>query len=169
MRKAIHIFNNLVVFLLLAGCMGYQLGGDRPAGIETVSMSAIVNETGEPAIELQATHALRERIQFDGRLKLLDAADAADGIIEVTLTRYDLTPIAYSDKQRTVPQLYRIRITGKAALKRSDTGAVVSTSETYGEAVVPFQSDLTSAKRDALPGAVAEIAKHMVDDLVEQW
>ncbi len=149
--------------------MGYQLGGGRPAGIETVSMAPVINQTDEPAIELQVTHALRDRIQFDGRLQLVNASDVADGIIEVTLVKYDLTPIAYRNKDRTIPELYRLRVTGKAVLKRSDTGTVVSASETYGEATLPFQSDLTSSKRDALPAAAAEIAKHMVDDLIEQW
>ncbi len=169
MKRTVYLANSVAALLLLSGCMGYQLGGGRPAGIETVSVAPVVNQTSEPAIELQVTHALRERIQFDGRLKLVDSNDVADGIIEVTLVKYDLTPIAYLDKKRTTPQLYRLRVTGKAVLKRSDTGSVVSVSETYGEATLPFQSDLTSAKRDALPDAAAEIAKYMVDDLIEQW
>ena len=169
MRKPLHILCHIGLSLILAGCMGYRLGGGLPAGIETVSMKPVINQTAEPAIELQVTHALRDRIQFDGRLKLVDSADFADGIIEVRLTNYELTPIAYRDDKSTTPQLYRLRVTGKAELKRSDTGAVVASSETYGEATLPFQSDLTTAKRDALPKAAAEIAKFMVDDLIEQW
>jgi hypothetical protein len=169
MRKALQITGNIAIALLLAGCMGYQLGGGKPAGIETVSMAPVINQTAEPAIELQVTHALRDRIQFDGRLKLVDAGDFADGIIEVHLTRYEMTPIAYRGDKTTMPQVYRLRITGKAALRRSDTGNIIATSETYGEATFPFQSDLTSAKRDALPAAATEIAKFMVDDLIEQW
>jgi len=169
MRKKFYILLHVAVAAALSGCMGYRLGGGRPAGIETVAMAPVINRTDEPAIEMQVTHALRDRIQFDGRLKLVDSNDFADGIIEVTLSKYELTPIAFSDEKTAVPQLYRIRITGKAVLKRSDTGATVSISETYGEASLSFQSDLTSAKRDALPAAAAEIAKYMIDDLIEQW
>lgn len=169
MRKRIFIIVNMAVAALLSGCMGYRLGGDRPAGIETVSVAPVINRTDEPAIEMQVTHALRDRIQFDGRLKLVDANDFADGIIEVTLSQYDMTPIAFSDEKASTPRLYRIRITGRAVLRRSDTGSMVSISETYGEATLPFQSDLTSAKRDALPAAAAEIAKFMIDDLIEGW
>ncbi len=169
MTRRVRIFASSAMVLLLAGCMGYQLGNARPAGIETVSLSPIINQTDEPAIELQVTHALRERIQFDGRLKLANAGDLPDGTIEVTLTKYKLTPIAYTDRKRTTPQLYRLRVTGHAVLKRADTGQVIASSDSYGEATVPFQSDLTSAKRDALPAATAEIAKYMLDDLIEQW
>jgi len=149
--------------------MGYRLGGSSPAGVDTVAISPVINQTGEPAIELQVTHAIRDRIHFDGRLKLVDSDSFADGVIEVTLTRYEMTPIAYRNETGTTPQLYRLRITGEAVLKRSDTGVVIARSETYGEATLPFQSDLTSAKRDALPAAAAEIAKFIVDDLIEQW
>lgn len=169
MKRSVYISSSAIALLMLSGCMGYRLEGSRPAGVETVSLSAVVNKTDEPALELQITHALRERIQFDGRLKLADSGDPADGIIEVVLTKYDLTPIAYTDKKRTTPQLYRLRVTGTAVLKNAETGVVISSSDTYGEATVPFEADLTSAKRSAFPAAAGEFAKYAVDDLIERW
>ncbi len=169
MKRRIHLLNCVAATLLLSGCLGYQLGGSRPEGIETVSMAPVVNRTAEPAIELQVTHAVRDRIQFDGRLKLINGTGAADGVIEVILTEYKLTPIAFRSEQTTTPEIYRLRITGTATLKNVQTGEILSESRTYGEATFPFESDLTSAKRDALPRAAAELAKFMVDDLIERW
>ena len=169
MKRTIHLLNCVAVTLLLSGCLGYQLGGNRPEGIETVTMAAVVNKTTEPAIELQVTHAVRDRIQFDGRLKLVNGTGDADGVIEVILTEYHLTPIAFSSEEKTTPDIYRLRITGTAILKNSETGEILSESKTYGEATFPFEADLTSSKRDALPRAAAELAKFMVDDLIEQW
>lgn len=169
MKRRIHLLNCAAATLLLSGCMGYQLGGSRPQGIESVAMTAAVNKTTEPAIELQVTHAVRDRIQFDGRLKLVNRAGEADGVIEVVLTEYRLTPIAFSSEEKTTPDIYRLRITGTATLKNAETGKVLAESKTYGEATFPFEADLTSAKRDALPRAAAELAKFMVDDLIEQW
>ena len=169
MKRRIHLLNCVAATLLLSGCMGYQLGGNRPKGIETVSMDPVVNKTAEPAIELQVTHAMRDRIQFDGRLKLVNSAGEADGVIEVILTDYDLTPIAFRSDRNTTPDLYRLRITGTATLRNAETEEIISVSNTYGEATFPFESDLTSAQRDAVPRAAAEIAKFMLDDLVETW
>ena len=169
MKRRIHLLNCVVASLLLSGCLGYQLGGSRPEGIETVTMTAVVNKTTEPAIELQVTHAVRDRIQFDGRLKLVNGTGEADGVIEVILTDYKLTPIAFRSEQKTTPEIYRLRVTGTATLKNGKTGEILSESKTYGEATFPFEADLTTAKRDALPRAVAELAKFMVDDLIEQW
>ncbi|MEE9367790.1 MAG: LPS assembly lipoprotein LptE [Pontiella sp.] len=169
MKRRIHLLNCLAATLIFSGCMGYQLGGSRPEGIESVTLAPIVNRTGETAIELQVTHAISQRIQFDGRMKLVNMADDADAVIEVTLTKYDLTPISYRSDQRTTPENYRLRITGVAELKDPKTGEILSTSATYGEATFEFKADLTSSKRDALPVAAKEIAKFMVDDLIERW
>ena len=169
MKRITFVLISFVAFSLLPGCMGYRLGNGLPEGIETVALDPVINRSGEPAIELEVARALREAIQFDGRLKLVDEPARADGIIAVTLTAYDLVPIAFQDENHTTPQLYRLRITGMAALRKVDAEEAVSTSETYGEAIFPFQSDLTSAKRDALPSAAAEIARYMIDDLIEPW
>jgi hypothetical protein len=169
MKRIIHLFSSLMITLLLSGCMGYQLGGTRPEGVETVYMAPVVNETTEPAIELQVTDALRQRFQMDGRLKLKNAAENADAILEVTLTNYRLTAIAFRDDLKTTAQQYRLRITGVATLTDSETGKIISESRTYGESTFTFEFDLTTSKRDALPRAAQEIAKFMVDDLIERW
>jgi len=169
MKRRLYLLNTLSATLLLSGCMGYRLGGTSPAGIQSVAMAPVVNATTEPAIELQVAHAMRQRIQFDGRMQLVNEPDDADAVIEITLTRYTLTPIAYDSKLRTTPNLYRLRITGEAELRETGTGLVRSTSKTYGEATFAFNADLTSSKRDALPEAAREIAKFILDDLIEQW
>jgi hypothetical protein len=169
MKRRIHLLNGVAATLLFSGCMGYQLGGSSPEGIETVTMAPVVNSTGEPAIELQVTHAMRQRIQFDGRLKLVNAVENADAVIEIALTDYSLKPISYRSDLRTTPDTYRLRITGEAELRNTETGEVLSTSKTYGESTFEFEADLTSSKRDALPRAAEEIAKFMVDDLIERW
>lgn len=167
--KRINLLNSFAVTLLLSGCMGYQLGGSRPEGIKTVTMAPVTNKTGEPAIELQVTRAMRERIQFDGRMTYANKAEPADAIIEIELTGYKLTPVAYRDDLRTTPELYRLTITGTAELVSTKDGTVLSSSKTYGESVFEFNADLTTSKRDALPAAAQEIAKLMLDDLIERW
>ena len=149
--------------------MGYQFGGTRPKGIETVHVAAVVNKTTEPAIELQVTHALRQHIQFDGRMKLVNTAENADAVIEVTLTDYRLTAIAFRNDLRTTAEQYRLRVTGIATLTDTKTGETLSESKTYGETTFFFKSDLTTSKRGALPRAAQELAKFMVDDLIERW
>lgn len=169
MKRRIYLLNSMAAALLLSGCMGYRLGGATPEGIETVAVAPVVNKTEEPAIEQQVTHALRGRIQFDGRLQLLNRADDADAVIELTLTGYRLRAIAFDPKLHSTPNMYRLRIDGVAELKNTATGEVISRSKTYGESTFEFKSDLTSSKRTALPAAADELARLMLDDLIERW
>jgi hypothetical protein len=168
MRQGIYALC-VISTLLLTGCMGYRLGGSRPEGVESVYLAAVVNATKEPAIEVQVTHALRQRIQFDGRLKLLNSPGQADAVIEVELKEYILRPIAFRDELQTAPEQYRMRIVANATLKDTQTGEVISESSTFGESRFFFESDLTTSKRNALPVAAQELARFMVDDLVEKF
>jgi hypothetical protein len=169
MRKVIHHLGIILTALLLGGCMGYQLGGGRPDGVDSVYMAPVLNQSGEPAIELQVTHALRDRIQFDGRMKLLNERNDADAVIEVILSSYQLTPIAYRKDLDTTPERYRMRINATATLKNTRTGETISKSDSYGETIFLFESDLTTSKRNALPEAAHDLAKYLVDDLIEMW
>ncbi|VGO20049.1 LPS assembly lipoprotein LptE [Pontiella sulfatireligans] len=169
MKRRIHLLTSLVATLFLTGCMGYQLGGSRPDGIETVYLAPVVNKTGETAIELPVTQALRERIQNDGRLKLVNDASQADAVIEVELVKFKLKAIAFQRKQKTTAREFRMRIDAVASLKSTTTDEILSESKTYGNANFTFDSDLTNAKRQATPRAAYELAEYMVDDLIEQW
>jgi hypothetical protein len=169
MKRCNYLLNGLLATLLLTGCMGYRLGGTQPEGVETVFVAPVVNQTTEPAIELQATHALRQRIQMDGRLRLVDSPAKADAIMEVVLTEYLLSAIAFRGELKTTAEQYRIRISANSTLKNAQTGKAITESTTYGETTFFFESDLTTSKRSALPRAAQELAKFTVDDLVEQW
>lgn len=169
MKRIILYLNSILGVLLIAGCMGYQLGGRTPDGIKTVAIKAIINQTGEPAIELQITEALLQRIQFDGRLALQSSPRNADAVITVILTNYKLTGIAFRDHDRSTPEAYRLRIDAEADLTSTATGEKIGHSRTYGETVFDFNADLTTSKRSALPRAAEELAKFMLDDLIESW
>lgn len=171
MNRQLLLTGTLTTALLLSGCMGYQLDGAIHEGIDTVTMAPVINNTSEPAIEIQVTHAMRNRLQSDGRVQLVNQAAHADAIMEITLTKYSMNPIAYKTEEglRTTPDLYRLRITAEAELRNTSTGEVISKSGTYGESTFEFTSDLTTSKRNALPPAADEMAKFILDDLIEAW
>jgi hypothetical protein len=169
MKRTLHLLHGFTVILLLSGCLGYQLGGSRPEDIHSVHIAPVLNRSSESSIELEVTKALRARIQFDGRMQLRNSADAADAIIDVTITKSSVTPIAFRSDIGTTAQLYRLRIDAVATLKDAETGEILSSSETYGEATFPFESDLTSSKRNAHPRAAEDITRFLIDDLIERW
>jgi hypothetical protein len=169
MMRRIHLLNCFVATLLFSGCMGYQLGGSRPEGIESVSINPIINKTEEPALEIPIMAAMKERVQFDGRMKLRNNEEDADAVIDIVLTNYRLVPIAFRSDFRTTVLQYRLRIDAMAILRDTKTNEILTQTISYGEATFEFKSDLTNSKRDALPRAARDMAKFILDDLIERW
>ncbi|MCF7848195.1 MAG: hypothetical protein K9M45_05035 [Kiritimatiellales bacterium] len=169
-----HIFSVLsipclAVVLLFGGCAGYELGGTAPEGIKSVHLAPVINKTTEPAIELEVTKALRQRIQFDGRVTI-ENSKLADAVLEVTMTDYELQALSYDKNKTSRAREYRLIITADSQLKNRETGKVISSiNKVYGEATFPFSSDLTGAKRSTLPVAAADLSRFLLDGLLENW
>jgi outer membrane lipopolysaccharide assembly protein LptE/RlpB len=165
-------FAKLLLFpalvLMLSGCAGYRVGSPLPASVQTVSLT-IVNKTDEPSIEVQVMKALRAELQMDGRLEVRSQNDA-DAVLSVTLTKYELSPLAYDQKRGTLASEYRVVLTGTAVLYDAGTGDVIlETPVVLGESEFPYASDLTTAKLGALPGAADDLARKVVSATVTAW
>ena len=153
----------------LFGCVGYQLGSLLPEDIQSVYVPTFENKTNEPFIEADATRAVIEQIQLDGSLKIA-AAQSADAVLEVTLYDFELIPLAFEKERRTLANEYRVELTAKILLKNRKTKEViVQKSGVKGETTFILASDLTTAKRDAIPLAADDLGHDIVEKIVEVW
>ena len=98
MNRTLASFAAAAVLLLAAGCANYRLGSMLPEDIHTVYMPTCVNQTTEPLIEQDVTAAILSQIQMDGSLRVA-SEDAADTVLDVTLTRFWMDPVAYVQGQ----------------------------------------------------------------------
>jgi len=160
-----------IAALLLAGggCVGYQLGSMLPESLRTVYVPTIVNQTDEPLLEAEVTRALTSEIQFDGSLRMADAA-SADAVLEVRLLSYRLNPVAFQKEKNAAPTDYRAVLSASFVLRNQKTGAVLSESaRIQGDSEFETGSDLTRAKTDAAPDVAKDLAKSIVSQMVEAW
>lgn len=168
MKKIIHILTGSALYLL-TGCVGYQLGSMLPYDIKSVYIPTFVNETTEPLLEVDTTQAVIEEFQRDGSLYVTDKSNA-DTILYGSLTKYDLSPLAFDEERNTLANEYRIRLSASIKLVRRGSQEVVAQSPNVeGEFTFLFSGDLTSAKRQALPEAAEDLAHDIVEQLVEYW
>jgi hypothetical protein len=159
----------IALLFTVSGCTGYKLGSNLPPGIRSVAVPAFVNQTGQPALETLTTGATIQEFQKDGSLKVAPR-EQADSVLEVTLTRYSLTPLRYRENRATTAQEYRLTIRADVILRKSSTKDVVSqTSGVEGYADFETLTDLPSAQRDALPKAAQDLAHRIVKTVVEFW
>jgi len=155
---------------VLPGCVGYRLGSMLPADIRTVYVQPVVNRTDEPLIEVEATRAAIREIQIDGSLKVVNNKAEADAWLNVVLTGYNLTPIAYQQNQATATEEYKLVLTASMLLTRRRNGeVVVEAPRISGQTTFVLAGDLTSSKNAALPEAASDLGRRIVAGMVEAW
>lgn len=151
------------------GCVGYRVGSMLPDDLQTVHVRTVVNKSSEPLIESDITQALIRDIQLDGSLKVVPA-DQADAILSVTLNNYSLEPLAYRKDVRAAANQYRINLTASMDLRRQPGNEVVAESpRVTGQAVFDVIGDLSSSKLTQNPAAADDLARNIVEQMVEAW
>jgi hypothetical protein len=145
------------------------LGSTLPRDIRTVYVSTFVNETGEPAVEAEATAAAVREFQKDGTLRVVTDERSADLVLKVTLTRYALDPLRYESDQEKRANEYRLRLDAAIECKRTDTGTLLTRGKVQGDTTFTLSGSIASSKLEALPDAADDLAHSIVSSVVEAW
>lgn len=153
---------------LAGGCLGYRLGSTLPEDLRTVHVPACVNETSEPLLEIETTHALMNELRRDGALRVTGASEA-DAVLAVRLVQYRLEPLRYERGSRRTASEYRLALRARLEFTRAATGEVLVERTVKGESTFTASGDLASEKRAALPAAAKDLARNIVESVVEYW
>jgi hypothetical protein len=159
----------LAVALTLTGCASYHMGSAVPPGLRTIAVPTFENASGTPQAEALATQAVLAELRRAGALRIAERENAAlemsGRILSCTLTSL------HTDHDRPYETLeYRLTLTAEVKVYERATGKVVANlGKVRGEDVFRTQSDLPSAKRDALPRAAARLAKTVVSETLMAW
>ena len=169
MKRFFYSSAAVLLLLLSAGCANYRLGSMLPDDIRTVYMPTCLNQTTEPLIEQDVTQAILSQIQMDGSLRVA-SEDTADTILEVTLTKFWLDPVAYESGDSSTANQYRMSILASFVLyRRVDHSVVVESPSITGWSDFNFSGDMTSSKNVALRPAAADLGRRIVERLVQFW
>ena len=156
--------------LLLAGCAAYHLGTGSTPKFATLFIAPIKSEKLVPQAQVLVTTQLREAILRDGRVTLVDSADAADAVLQVTLTGYDrAVAVARSDDTGLAR---RFDVTLRAAATLTDN----RTKQAYFEKRpltatrgVFTDSGLVPSEYEALPLLAEQLAGEAVHAMLDTW
>jgi len=158
-----------LLLLLSTGCASYRLGSMLPDDIRTVYMPTCINETTEPMIEQDVTSAILSQIQTDGSLRVV-SKDMADTILDVTLTKFWLDPVAYEEGQSSTANQYRMNIRASFVLRRrADQSVVAESPGVTGWYDFNFAGDMTSSKNIALRPTAEDLGRRIVNGIVQYW
>jgi len=158
-----------LVLLTLPGCVGYRLGSTLPPDVKSIYVRLFINKCNEPLLEIDTTNATIAEFQKDGTLRVVPKGEA-DLILETTLTSMTLTPLRYDQvTDATKPNEYRLTLYVSFVLKRAKTQEIMNEASVIGESTFQFIGNLNSSKRAAIPPASQDLAKRIVEKVVETW
>ncbi|MFH1475925.1 MAG: LptE family protein [Verrucomicrobiota bacterium] len=158
-----------LVLLTMPGCVGYRLGSTLPPDVKAIYVRLFINKCNEPFLEIDTTNAAIAEFQKDGTLRIVPR-DEADVVLETTLNALTLTPLRYdqiTDKDK--PNEYRLTLQVSFVLKRAKSGEIMNEASVVGESTFVFIGNLNSSKRAAIPAASEDLAKRIVEKVVETW
>ena len=182
MRKNITFIVFTISYLLLAisysGC-GYTTRGFLDPQHRTIYVKPVVNSvkvTGEtqeftdfrsvpPFLEQSFTQALISRFGLDGNLKLVKE-DAADLVLECTITDFVRSTLRYDDQDRV--EEYRLKIYFN--YKLFDRGGnVVGKNSLVADSEYALVGRLAKSENQAISELLEEAARKAVEDVIEAW
>ncbi|NQV04083.1 MAG: hypothetical protein HQ532_01170 [Candidatus Omnitrophica bacterium] len=167
------------LFILLGGC-GYTTNSILPEDIKTIQVEIFRNniditkevsakdkyEVYRPDLEVDLRDAMVERIFLDGHLKL-SSEGSADAILEGEVMQYRKDPLRYQDE---IVREYRISLVCDFRLKSAKDSKILLEEEGLtGDATYFTTGTLAKSETEALKTAARDLARRIVNRIVEDW
>lgn len=158
---------------LLCGC-GYTNKTILPKEISTIAVPtfedripAEVDFTHQAGLPIDVTNAVIDRLLFDGNLRVVDEKEA-DVTLVGKIVRFDQEPTRFNELERV--EEYRLIVTAHVTLLDNRTKRPLWVeSSLSGEKVFFLEGSRASGQRLATEEAVLEVARNIVDRIVEDW
>lgn len=158
----------LLLALPMVSCAGYRLGGTKPpslAGVKTIAVPMFANGTQEPRAEALATTAVTDAIVQDGTYRLADR-DSADAVLEGELgsIRYSTLRSSRQDSLLAEELTNEVRIVWTLRDAKDPT-KILASGTSDGHSSFFADSNLQTARRNALPDALGRAGRNLVSRL----
>lgn len=159
----------LLLFTLpLFSCAGYQLGGAKPpslAGVKTIAVPMFSNGTQEPRAEALATTAVTDALVMDGTYRISDR-DHADAVLEGTLTSIQYSTLRSSRLDSLLAEELSNEVSIVWTLHDAkDPTKILASGTSTGSSSFFADSNLQTARRNALPDAFGRAGRNLVSNL----
>jgi len=169
MKSAIWLL--LAVTALNLQC-GYRLSGrgqNLPPAARTIAIPDFKNMTSRPQAEQFITYAVRDEFIARSRLRLAQAAEAADLVLEGRITAFATAPISYSESGAA--NLYEVRLTLDVSLidMKSNEMFYQGTGLTFRETYETDSADFFSQETGSLVRIAARFASSIVAAVLENF
>ncbi len=121
-----------------------------------------------PLLESTITRAVVDRFIFDGSLKIAKEQDA-DLVLRADLVIYERGPLRYAANNEDVTE-YRVTIEINMGLYNNKTGDKIWQKNNFaGDSTYYTTGSQAKSEKAALDDAISDLARRVVEELVEAW
>lgn len=142
-------------------------GGGKPTGLETLSVKNFINEAQivVPYLAIEVTEQLQDRFVSQSKLSL--TSGAADVVLEGSITRYTVLPVAISGNERAAQN--RLTIAIKVKFDNN-----VDPNESWEQTFTGFvdfdaDEDFSSIERDQIDEVLDQITQDIFSKSIGKW
>jgi len=164
-------FALLGLSLLCSGCVGYRLGGNKPAhlsGITRLAVPTFENLTLEPRLGSVVTNAIIKQIQADGSYQIV-SLDQAEAVLEGKVAGVDRSQFR-SDRNnvlRTSQLLMRLKTS--FIIRDSASGSTLHTGQASASTYTVLDTNVQNSEAQALEDAAQRLAASVAAEISEGW
>lgn len=173
MPARFHLLQLLPVALaagLLAGCAGYHLGTGSTAKFTKLYIAPIASDALIPQAQALVTTQLREAFIRDGRVTLVNSAEAADAVLSITLAGYNRTVAVSRSDDTGLARRFDVSLQARATLLDSRTQQPYFSQRPLDAKQGVFtDSGLVPSEYQALPLLAELIAREAVHAVLDTW
>lgn len=154
----------------LAGCGHYRLGTDSTLRFATLHVAIVKTDALLPQAQAVVTTELREAFIKDGRVRLVDSADAADATLTVTLESYGRGVAVVRPDDTGLARRFELTLTARATLtdNRSHTALFAGRLLTVKRGAFT-DSGQQQSEYQALPLLATQLAEQALKATLETW
>lgn len=161
----------LPALFLASGCASsYAWKSPVPQDMRSVSVPVFVNQSNIQEMGAVATRQLLREFQREGSFKLVRNDDSVIEIQGVILNTNN-ERLAYSRRNGQRISGYDFRVTANVSVIDHKNGRVLINNKSYtGSAAMTASDDLMNAARNASAAAADDLARQIVDDVINlKW
>ncbi|MCP5535463.1 MAG: LptE family protein [Akkermansiaceae bacterium] len=159
-----------IIPLLLASCVGYQLGGSKPAHlshVKSIHVPLFKNDTQLIRADSYATNSAVDALTRDGTYKIASSA-TADAVLEGRVTTLKYRQVSSSRTDTLRSEELSLEITIEWVLRdANDPSRILEKGRSHGSTRFFAGGNLHIARSNALPDALRRACESMTTRIAD--
>lgn len=173
MMRSIHlIFLSALVAFACSSCAGYRLGVNKPPAlikVKNIHVPMFFNQSFHPRAEALATSAVVNAFTTDGTYRIT-SLDEADAVLEGRVASITYSLVRGSRLDTALPEQLSNAATLEWTLRDArDRSKVLSSGSNVGTSQFFVNSNLQTARNNALPDALERAGEALVSRLANSY